>query len=546
METPILRTFRLGAELRAQAHPQVFRAMPFLLLLPGITAAQEPVKIRTETNAVQVDVAVRDSKGKPVPDLTRNNFKIRDEGKPRPIEIFSFNRNFAGAAAPTPPDAMASARALPGNVFSNRNAEPSPIASHTTVILLDGMNGWFENFSWSQKAVVGLLDKAPPDERIAVYAVTRYQGLVVVQNYTSDRQMLLKAVADYTTTGLCPAPPGMEDMAASMMDRPSRPANACPADAAAAVGHTGGDEARVQVYMRSTASEGVRMAFQALAARLGSVPGRKSVFWLTQGFPPAEMRAMEQAWDKTFTALNEANVEVNTVDSNRLGGPPRLWGAGAILTMQQVAERTGGQAYYHRNDLDDAIAEGIAAARESYTLGFYLAEAERDRKYHRLAVSTDLPHLELQYRQGYYAGADLKPDRKIELESVILSTADLSSIGITTDLSVESGQPRAALKVRLSPDLATLTVKQVGDVCTGKIEVMFVEFAAGGKQLAKVSDRREFRFAASTRAEREHQGLVMTQTLQLMDGASRLLVIVRDSASGRIGSLTVPLDRLAR
>jgi len=81
-----------------------------------------------------------------------------------------------------------------------------------------------------------------------------------------------------------------------------------------------------------------------------------------------------------FTALNAANVAVNTVDSNRLGGPPRLWGAGAMLTMQQVAERTGGQAYYHRNDLDGAIAEGIAAARDSYTLGFNRVPSARLRR----------------------------------------------------------------------------------------------------------------------------------------------------------------------
>lgn len=139
----------------------------------------------------------------------RDNFKIRDEGKPRQIEILSVNRTPAQPATPAPPVAVASARTLPGNVFSNRNAAPPPVACHSTVILLDGMNGWFDNFAWSQKAVIGLLDKVPADERIAVYAITKYQGLVVVQNYTNDHQALLKAVGDYVTTGLCQAPPGM-------------------------------------------------------------------------------------------------------------------------------------------------------------------------------------------------------------------------------------------------------------------------------------------------------------------------------------------------
>ena len=531
--------------MHTQSRQDICWAITFLLW-PAVIPAQESAKIRTETNAVQVDVAVRDSKGRTVPDLTRDNFKIKDEGKPRPIQIFSFNRSPEGSATPPPPVAAANNGTLPGNVFSNRSVTPPPAASHSTVILLDGMNGWFDNFAWSQQAVIGLLDKVPADERIAVYAVTRYQGLVVIQNYTNDHQMLLKAVGDYLVAGLCPAPLGVEDVAGSIMDRPSRPANSCPADAAPAEGHKGGDEARVLAYMRATAAEGVRLALQALATRLGSISGRKSVFWLTQGFPPAEMRAMEQAWDKTITALNEANVAVNTVDSNRLGGPPRLWGDGAILTMQQVAERTGGQAYYHRNDLDGAIAEGIAAARDIYTLGFYLTDGERDGRFHRLAVSTDVAHLQLRYRSGYYAGPDLKPDRKMELESLILSPVDSPAIGITADLSVERGQPVATLRVRLTPDLASLTVKQVGEVCSGKMDVMLVELGAGGEQLAKVSDKREFRFATSTRAERERLGFAMTQSIQLMEGASRLLVIVRDSASGRVGSLTAPLSTLVR
>ena len=54
------------------------------------------------------------------------------------------------------------------------------------------------------------------------------------------------------------------------------------------------------------------------------------------------------AWDKTFTALNEANVAVNTVDPT--GVHPR--GPG-IFAQEQIAEDTGGRAYFGRNDADE-------------------------------------------------------------------------------------------------------------------------------------------------------------------------------------------------
>ena len=58
------------------------------------------------------------------------------------------------------------------------------MAAHSTLILLDGVNGWSDNFIRDRNAVISLLDRVAPDERIAVYVVARNQGLVVLQDYT--------------------------------------------------------------------------------------------------------------------------------------------------------------------------------------------------------------------------------------------------------------------------------------------------------------------------------------------------------------------------
>src|SRR5579863_9999739 len=102
-----------------------FAIIAGLMMLPAALRAQEDlspqVKIRTGTNAVQVDVTVRDEKRRPVLDLTKADFQIKDEGKPRPIQIFSLNNGSAGTSGVTPPTTVASLRALPANVFSNRD-----------------------------------------------------------------------------------------------------------------------------------------------------------------------------------------------------------------------------------------------------------------------------------------------------------------------------------------------------------------------------------------------------------------------------------------
>jgi hypothetical protein len=81
---------------------------------------------------------------------------------------------------------------------------------------------------------------------------------------------------------------------------------------------------------------------------------------------------------------------------------------GAISTMIQIAERTGGKAYFNRNDTDGALEQGITASRLIYTLRFALPDSERDKKFHTLKVKVNRPHVEVYARQGYYAGGEEK------------------------------------------------------------------------------------------------------------------------------------------
>jgi Ca-activated chloride channel family protein len=54
----------------------------------GAAGVQQPPVFRTGSEAVRVFVTVTDREGRLVPDVTRDNFEIRDEGKPQPITQF--------------------------------------------------------------------------------------------------------------------------------------------------------------------------------------------------------------------------------------------------------------------------------------------------------------------------------------------------------------------------------------------------------------------------------------------------------------------------
>ncbi len=506
-------------------------------------AQTEPPQMPTlhaETRVVQIDVSVRDSHGHPVTDLAKQDFTVLDNGKPRAIDIFSVNRSDGdhGPSAPAPVTTVAapSSRAGAPNIFSNRNQGPPNIPGHSTVIVLDQVNAFFEDAGYARKSVMDLMARVPPDERIALYVIAKKLGLVVVQDYTTDHELLLKNLGKYIPRGVPPRP-SLWPVDVQDLGGAAKPPGV----------HAEKPSPQELEYTWHDNSEQARLSLQALAEHLALVPGRKSVYLVTQAFPARLMRGMGQpAWDKTISALNEANVAVNTVDSRGLlGAKSRDPFKGTITAMQQIAEGTGGTAYFGRNDLDAAMAEGIAASRTTYTLAFYLSDNERDNKFHELKVKADRAGLDLFYRQGYYAGnTDLPEDAKSkrELEASLLDPVNSTAVGITARVDAVPGTPRGTVNIRLNLDPGTLSLQEETGGWAGHVEETFVELNESGATLSKASDKKEFHVTRETRTSFETQGIAWPQSLPLMPGAVKIAIVVRDSKSGRIGSLTVPVN----
>jgi VWFA-related protein len=512
-----------------------------LIALAAALCAQSPLgqdsdlTLRSNTRVVEIDVSVRDAHGKPVEDLNQSEFTVTDNGKPRSFSIFNVSRSaHSGDAAPAALSAQ-SAPQLPPNSFTNVGQPAPPPSNHSTVLLLDGVDGWFDNFALARAGVLGMLEKVPADEKIALYVVGKHQGLGILQDYTLDRSLLLAAMDKYIPQWMCPAPPipgGAEGMQDGSLGLPASPGL-----------RVEYGECRNLKTMWADV-ESVRDSFDALARTLRSQPGRKSVFWVTQGFPPSLLR-QDQAWNETISRLNDANVEVNTLDSNGLGGPIPFWGPGGILTMMQLAGRTGGTAYYWRNDLDAALTEGIANSRAAYTLGFYLTKV--DGRYHRLKVSVDRPNLQLNYRQGYYAVDEPrrgKPKKNTELSEALLNPADSSEIGITASLEVGPDGPPGSVNVslKLTPDSLSLKPGKAGKI--GEVKELFVEWNAAGQVVGQQSSASRFAIGPEKQVAFSRHGLTVETQLQLPAGAVRLSIVIQDTESGRTGSLTVPVDKI--
>jgi hypothetical protein len=70
---------------------------------------------------------------------------------------------------------------------------------------------------------------------------------------------------------------------------------------------------------------------------------------------------------------------------------------------------------------------------------------------------------------------------------------------------------------------------------------MFVEVNEDGETLAKISDTKEFEVPAGGRARFDSEGVAWPLSLPLIPGAKKITIVLRDRATGHVGSLTVPI-----
>ena len=305
--------------------------MAALACLPPVLFAQsgDPgVILRTETRAVEINVAVKDQAGAAIRDLRREDFTVLDEGKPREIGFF------AADAEPT------------GSGAAARPATPS---TRLTALVLDGLNTEFTDQSYAQEQALQAVERMKIDESVAVLALA--PGLKL-QDFTRDRSRLLAAIQAFHPN-LPPYPM----------------------------------KQRVQVTLA---------ALKTLAERMSRAPGRKSIVWVTGGFP--QIHAYEGTIQKALEKIDGWNVAIYPVDARGLTVGS---GAGNIQTMIEFADSTGGEAYYNRNDLGAAIEDAAADTRSTYVVGFYLGDKERDHRFHELKVRVDRPGAVVRCRRGY-------------------------------------------------------------------------------------------------------------------------------------------------
>jgi VWFA-related protein len=236
-------------------------------------------------------------------------------------------------------------------------------------------------------------------------------------------------------------------------------------------------------------------------------------------------------------------------------------------TMQEIAQETGGQAFYDSNAIKSAVANAMENGGNYYTLAYTPSKTNLDGKLRRIQVRLPDQNYRLAYRQGYFADAPEKrasnapltpgasavrrgapPFSQILFKVRVLPTDDPALKGLQSQAGPAGLMANKLLGTikRYWIDYAVDMHQVAANVGSDGLHHFSVEFVAiaydhDGKIL-NVANRAFKLNLQSAQYDRVMQtGLPLHQEIDAPMGEIYLRIAVRDLSTDRVGSLELPL-----
>lgn len=536
-----------------------------LLALPA--QAQDDDVVRVKSNLVNIDVIVKDKKGKYVSDLKAEDFTITENGVAQKIEFFD--------APLTQPNA-----AKPGDLVA------ITVPRNYVSLVLDFQTTDVTNLKQVREGAIKYVREQVTDaDAVAVLSVTN--GLQMLQSFTQDKAKLIACLEKLDST---PDSKNFEqrDVAENIanlrdfLNRADTGGGAIESPAAGAAA------ARVMIAQRvlqqfvklRTAlslqqARPVLAALAALAEGLRTIPGKKTLVLFSQGFvTPAVLDWQVQT---TIDIANRANVAIYIIDSAGLRGAAQasgalvpsspLAGVSAITNQEQriravggetvfdnarqegqtreydilyrISGDTGGKFLKGNNDIGQGLERINQEIQARYTLAYRSTNQNFDGAFRKVKIDVRRADTQIVSRSGYYA---IPPE-----EIVLLSPADKK---LLANFATAQANPGLPLFVSLSPfrtreglytvplaiELPPSAVKfeRKGDKRAMQLEVLGVLKTAPDRVLSRLGGNFDVNLSAGDYELMLNNNIFYRQDLQLAPGDYTMDLIVRDKQSGKL------------
>jgi VWFA-related protein len=542
---------------------------------------------RAQANLVEVGVVVRDRDGHAVPGLTRDNFKIQDDGKERLITAF---------AADTDTPAPAEPNATPEKATSSTAAAPAPPAAQVqtpryVALLFDDVNIKPNDLNQTRIAAEQFLeDGMRPGDHVGVLTTSG----TVNTAFTSDRDAVMAGLAKLQShqrvpeDGIVPCPritPYQAYLIVSLdllaLQAAADEASQCVGglneggvNTMTTAGASGGNLVRIQAEQTW---EQVRVSSQVtldmierVVEGMAKAPGTRIVLLASSGFLTG---TLDEQQNRIVDKALAAGVVINSLDAKGLwaGTPARTteemnrlvkmpqstrlfdttafqaqwqWMAAPLATF---SEGTGGLFFQNSNDLAGGIRELAAVPHASYRLGF-VADEENKPKYHKLKVTLVSKHLySVQARAGYFGHdpsarpAEPKPTRtpRQQLDEEVMASDSVMDFPVTATAVEGKGQDGTPVVwTTVHVDLKHIQFTSQNEYELQGLTMITALFDESGHVMAAKESRMDLNLGQATFQKLTETGLNAKVFLKAPPGSYRLREVVQEAVEGRMAAST--------
>ena len=399
-----------------------------IVLLAAGARAQTHESITVQVVDVPVYVF---SHGKPIRDLTKNDFELFVNGKRQTIDYFdTIDLATVGSAPPAKKPVAAVAA--------------DPRARRLFLLLFDLAYNRPAALARAQKAAAIMVDHAMRQDLFAV-ATYGSSGANFVIPFTRDHDVIRRAVLKL-------APSSAHDaLALSITNAERETAAAWNPNMAGAGG--GGEDPMAEIMAgfkpeeRQRAKNAAKTELEAvstIAARLTDLEGYKHVILFSEGFnsdlvtgvtnnvtgPPEVDAGMSQALQALYRAFHAAGAHLHTVDL-RIADPMNLdeggrtpqatpvYAGGKPQSTQrfdplsndvlyQFAAQTGGQFIHYTNDFAGALDDLSTTVSTGYRLGFRPENPKKGENTIEVKVKNVPSGTTVSFRKGFSTTPDVR------------------------------------------------------------------------------------------------------------------------------------------
>ncbi len=529
-------------------------------------AAQHSVlTLKRQVNLVLVPVVVWNRKGKAVGTLTRDDFRIFDNGKSQPLSSFSLETN--------PPtrerDASGGLAAGPAETAGAKRP------THFFAYLFDDIHFRPGNLMVVRQAAKKHIARdMGPDDRAAVYTTSGD----VDQEFTGSRAKLDRAVDSVKpefTEGRDKCPYMDYYLAEQIIDESASDLtpiwDAATNDAWNCRFHKAPylqpearrmalDAARREIEVGDSDARRSLLAIQQVVRRLASMPGSRTLILVSPGFQPGD-DYLEQ--DVAIDLATKQNVVINALDGRGLytgmrqtdnNGPSTLtaeqkedpYERQALLlrssVMANLTDGTGGKLFRDSNDLAGGFDEIGSPPEFVYMLGFEPQNLKESSRYHHLkvVVANKRHGWMVQARPGYFATKAVgAPAEQLtaELREALFSRNEVRTIPVTVkEKASKQGAGGRKLSVITHIDLSGVHFREKNHKNIDKLILVCGLFDINGNYLQ--GKRKDLSLHLTGDVLRQMvAGMNIETSFDVKPGAYLIRVVVRDSGDGLLSTV---------